>query len=140
MGADKVIFSVRYAERNESKDWDRLKVEVAEFVAGIFFNWSPENSFANVLKLKQRDEKAVDWLDGGTSRSNYVFSENKEKRFCEIMDDDFTGGMDLVCMSIKSGLPKYYPEIDWEFHYYERYEEAYDQVIVSAGERLYAGE
>ena len=139
MGADKVIFSVRYAERNKSKEWDRLKFEVAEFVAGIFFNWSPDNSYTNVLRLKERHEKAEDWLDGGLFHSNYVFSENKEKRFCEITDNDFSGGIDLVCLNIKNCLSKFYPEIDWEFHYYERYGEVYDQVIVSVGGKQYSG-
>ena len=140
MSADKVIFSLRYSERNKSKDWDLLKFEVAEFVAGIFFNWSPDNSYTNVLRLKEQHEKAVDWLDGGLFHSNYAFSENKEKRFCEITDDDFKGGIDLVCINIKNYLSKFYPEIDWEFHYYERYGEVYDQVIVSVGEKQYSGE
>ena len=113
MGADKVIFSVRYAERNESRNWDRLKYDVAEFIAGVFCNCPPEKSFLNVLRLGQQHEKAVDWLDDGLFPSEYVLLENKEKRFCEITDNDFTGGIDSVCINIKNWLPVFYPELDW---------------------------
>lgn len=140
MGADKVIFSVRYAERNESRNWDRLKYDVAEFIAGVFCNCPPEKSFLNVLRLGQQHEKAVDWLDDGLFPSEYVLLENKEKRFCEITDNDFTGGIDSVCINIKNWLPVFYPELDWEFHYYERYGEVYDQVIISVGGKQYSGD
>jgi len=72
--------------------------------------------------------------------ADYSFSENKQKSFCEITDTDFSGGIDLVCDNIKKHLNSFYPEIDWELHYYERYGDVFDSITISINGRQYSGE
>ncbi len=120
MGADEVVFAIRFCENKPTGAWKDRKNEIADFIANCWFG----SSAADSILRKTVTHEDYDWRDNGI--------------FFELADLEFYGRICQCSMEMEKGLLEFYPDIDYEFHYYECYGGIRDDVSIYLGGKRYS--
>lgn len=133
MGADLVRFKIRFDEHVPSGRWDERKYEIANFIANCWHGYDKDISYKNVCKIL-KSEAAEDSV---VTYKDYEWDDSYS--YFELEDPEFYGLMGKSMSAMNAGMQEFFPDIDYEFHYYEWYGDIYDSVDIVIGGKSYGG-
>ena len=132
VGADQVVFAIRFSESAPSGFWRVRKYEIADFVSNCWYGFSAANSFEITKRIHVDNIKPV----RAVTYAEYSWNDNE--RFFELAELEFYGSISQCIMEMTDGLQEHYPDIDYEFHYYECYGRVSDDIYIYLGGKWYS--
>ena len=129
MGADLVRFIIRFDEHEPTGKWKDRKFEIADFIAKC---WNGDGE--EEIKRKEKALAAVGF-DYKYDCDYEQYEYDDTHRYFEMECPEFYGHISLNIIRMKEGMAKFFPDVDYEFHYYEWYGDVTDEIhIVIGGE------
>lgn len=115
MSADMVEFIIRFDEHEPTGQWGEREYEIADFIAK---SWAGEGEEEIERKEKTLHTLGFDYKYG---QDYEVYECDDTHSYFEMEDPEFYGHISSNILTMKKGMEKFFPDIDYEFHYYEWY-------------------